>query len=164
MARTKKLEAPPPPPKHPRDVKHGCCSCKYYKLDSKEFPCRPCEKFNYWEDAQPGKLSPALLSESSVSETSASESEQTVNGSPARSSRANKTAVSSEVSFDAEKASGEPIKRGRKPKSEANASSLPENEPMQTIPAPAKKTRKPRKKDADISDLPIPEQDQLSLI
>lgn len=52
MARVKKTEAAPPPPKSSRDVKHGCCSCKHYKLDVKAFPCRDCEQWNYWEDSE----------------------------------------------------------------------------------------------------------------
>ena len=57
MARPKKaIIASPspsaPPPKHWRDVGHGCCSCTHYKLDAKAFPCRDCEGWNYWEDAK----------------------------------------------------------------------------------------------------------------
>ena len=51
MARPKKTDSAPPPPKDPATVKHGCCSCKHYKLDVKAMPCRDCEKWNYWEDA-----------------------------------------------------------------------------------------------------------------
>ena len=58
MARPKKAKSesitPPPPPKHWSEVKHGCCSCVHLKLDVKATPCRDCESFNYWEDANPG--------------------------------------------------------------------------------------------------------------
>lgn len=53
MARPKKTDSAPPPPKDPATVKHGCCSCIHYKLDVKTMPCRECEHWNYWEDANP---------------------------------------------------------------------------------------------------------------
>lgn len=53
MARVKKTAAAPPPPRPNGSVKHGCCSCKHYKLDVKAFPCRDCERWNYWEDSEP---------------------------------------------------------------------------------------------------------------
>ena len=53
MARSKKTDTAVPPPKSASEVKHGCCSCKHYRLDTKNHPCRDCEQWNYWEDAQP---------------------------------------------------------------------------------------------------------------
>ena len=58
MARTKKITAAPPPPKASGTVKHGCCSCVYYKLDPRQMPCRDCEKWNYWEDSSPKNEQP----------------------------------------------------------------------------------------------------------
>ena len=60
MAGVKKIEAAPPPPKHWREIKHGCCSCKYYKDDpkNKTSPCYPCTDWNYWEDAEPDQPKP----------------------------------------------------------------------------------------------------------
>lgn len=55
MARQKK-EAPPP--RERGTVKHGCCSCVHYHLPVKDFPCRDCERFNYWEDAKPLQAKP----------------------------------------------------------------------------------------------------------
>lgn len=34
-----------------RDVKHGCCSCTYYRTRSmKQEPCRGCKRWSHWED------------------------------------------------------------------------------------------------------------------
>ena len=33
-----------------RDVKHGCCSCAYYKLPMSKEPCKSCERWSRWED------------------------------------------------------------------------------------------------------------------
>lgn len=33
-----------------RDVKHGCCSCTYYKLPMSKEPCKGCERWSRWED------------------------------------------------------------------------------------------------------------------
>lgn len=56
MPRVKKekINAPVPPPKDPREenIGHGCVDCKHYPLDAnKAFPCRDCERWNYWEPA-----------------------------------------------------------------------------------------------------------------
>ena len=57
MARPKKTAqttaTPVPPPKDARDVRHGCLSCLHFSKDARAFPCKDCEKWNYWEDACP---------------------------------------------------------------------------------------------------------------
>ena len=37
-----------------RDVKHGCCSCTYYKLPMSKEPCKSCERWSRWEDKDNG--------------------------------------------------------------------------------------------------------------
>ena len=37
-----------------RDVKHGCCSCAYYKLPMSKEPCKSCERWSRWEDKDNG--------------------------------------------------------------------------------------------------------------
>ena len=32
------------------DVKHGCCSCTYYKLPMSKEPCKGCKRWSRWED------------------------------------------------------------------------------------------------------------------
>lgn len=38
-----------------RDVKHGCCSCTYYKFPMNKEPCKNCKRWSRWEDKDHGK-------------------------------------------------------------------------------------------------------------
>ena len=41
---------PVPVPPLPRNIKHGCVSCKHKDVPVKAEPCRSCENWSAWED------------------------------------------------------------------------------------------------------------------
>jgi len=160
MARVKKPDTPPPPPKHPRECKHGCGDCVHFRLDVKAFPCRDCERWNYWEDAHPEKNNAVPFPPPASAPTTPAQDPTTSAEEPKKSSR--RTQISSTPPVMAEQAPVVSKKRGRKPKSDAIVAEGREGESAQPSAAPAKRVRKSPQKADDASELPSPEKDQLS--
>lgn len=164
MARVKKPDAPPPPPKHPRECKHGCTDCKYYRLDVKAFPCRDCERWNYWEDAHPEKNNTVPFPLVSIPNTSTQEPALSLDE-PKKRGRYTPIAdpQPSTPRVAPEQTPAMPKKRGRKPKADVIVSEDIGNESAQTNAEPAKHVRKSSKKEAETTELPPSAKEQLSL-
>lgn len=164
MARVKKPDMPPPPPKHPRECKHGCIDCKHYHLDVKAFPCCDCERWNYWEDAHPEKNNTIPFPPESISNFPVQDPTPSANEPKKRGRRTQIVAPQTDAPpVMPEQAPATPKKRGRKPKIDAIISGSLESEPVLSITEPVKRKKKSRQKADDAPDLPPPAKDQLSL-
>ena len=173
MARPKKTDAAPPPPKHWSEVKHGCCSCKFYKDDFKDknSPCYPCTNWNYWEAAEPNKVMAPHIVSHSISNDLSDESAKTVPAleqdiSPLKppTRRTRKTSVVSEerVPPAAEPADA-PKKRPGRPQKASFAQEEPVRDPEATVDEPKKRVGRPKKKASESpEDLFSAGTDQLS--
>ena len=162
MARVKKADMPPPPPKHPRECKHGCTDCIHYRLDVKAFPCRDCERWNYWEDAHPEKTDAVPFPPPvSVPDTQAP---IPTDNEPKRRARCTQvTAPQTDTPpIDPEQPLVLPKKRGRKPATDATIAENIGIEPAQSSIEPANHARKLRQKAEDKPALPSMEKDQMS--
>lgn len=53
MARKPSTQKKENPPRDPKTVKRGCCSCTSYALTMAQEPCKSCHNWNNWEDAHP---------------------------------------------------------------------------------------------------------------
>ena len=165
MARVKKPDMPPPPPKHPRECKHGCTDCKYLSLDVKAFPCRDCERWNYWEDAHPEKTNTVPLPSQPVPSVSVQENTAPVSEPKKRGRRAKTQLVFlvDTPQSTPEQIAPAPKKRGRKPKTAVIIPSTPENTLEHSIPEPVKQFRIRKKASDDEPASLSPGKDQFSL-
>ena len=153
MARVKKTEAAPPPPKHWREIKHGCCSCKFYKEEPKNFPCRPCTDWNYWEDAKPERTIPLQAISHNISDdlTGVPQQvetalEQNTDTSKVAKRRARKTEIVTEDAVPKqEELAVEPKKRPGRPKKVTEVSEVITTNPESSVTKPKNKVGRPKK-------------------
>lgn len=148
MARVKKTEAAPPPPKHWREIKHGCCSCRFYRDDPKDksSPCYPCTDWNYWEDADPDQAKPFPTVSPKVSEpltdtpeqTEAVLKQDTLVSKPA-TRRTRKTAV---VPKESDLSSNAPVATATKRPGRPKKPNVVQEEPVSNFDTPAAEPKK----------------------
>lgn len=174
MARVKKTDAAPPPPKHWSEVKHGCCSCKYYKNDFKDknSPCYPCTDWNYWEDAHPEKTTAmqAILHGTAVDAIPAPEQvesalERNTDTSKTAKRRTRKTAIVTEDALPSqEEPAVVPKKRPGRPKKTVSVPDAPTPNSETSATEQKKKPGRPKKTTSHSQEQTIAsaETDQLS--
>lgn len=172
MARVKKTEAVAPSPKHWSEVKHGCCSCRFYKDDPKDkrSPCYPCTQWSHWEDANPGNPIPPQTIPRSVStvlpdapdETEPVLGSCTLTAKP-MTQRTRKTAVvSNEIGLPPAETTAVPKKRPGRPKKVIAAPEDPISAEPPTV-QPKKRVGRPRNKaDEPFEQTASADTDQLS--
>ena len=170
MARTKKTETVPPRPKHWSEVKHGCCSCRFYKDDVRNYPCRPCQNWSHWEDAAPDQRQPVPAAAANISAAVSDISETAepvlvqethTRAKTARNPR--KTAPDPETPVQSPDTSAVPKKRPGRSKKTAPIAEDPVCNLDTSAAVPSKKAKRPHK-NSDLTPDPRTsnETDQLS--